>query len=110
MANIFNRERALCADPPIWRVTLCANPHSRAPSIFIQPAFIRFHGGSSFAAHTTVMIPSSNAVTSVLIVDDEPAVTELMARWVTSLGLQPTTAANADEAIEALRARHHDLA
>jgi response regulator RpfG family c-di-GMP phosphodiesterase len=51
-----------------------------------------------------------NALTSVLIVDDEPAVRELMARWVSALGLEPTTAANADEAIETLRSRHHDLA
>jgi response regulator RpfG family c-di-GMP phosphodiesterase len=49
-------------------------------------------------------------VTSVLIVDDEPAVRDLMARWVASLGLQPTTAANADEALATLRAKHHDLA
>ena len=56
------------------------------------------------------MLNFPNAVTTVLIVDDEPAVRELMARWATSLGLQPTTAANAEEAIETLRARHHDLA
>lgn len=51
-----------------------------------------------------------NPVTSVLIVDDEPAVRDLMARWVTSLGLESTTASNSEEAIERLRARHHDLA
>jgi putative two-component system response regulator len=51
-----------------------------------------------------------DSLTSVLIVDDEPAVRDLMARWVTSLGLQPSTASNADEAIATLRARHHDLA
>ncbi|HEX4346030.1 MAG TPA: HD domain-containing phosphohydrolase [Vicinamibacterales bacterium] len=56
------------------------------------------------------MSQTSNALTTVLIVDDEPAVRDLMARWVTSLGLQPTTAANAEEAIETLRTRHHDLA
>ena len=48
--------------------------------------------------------------TSVLIVDDEPAVRDLMARWVQSLGLQPRTAASADEAIVSLSARHCDLA
>jgi cyclic di-GMP phosphodiesterase len=48
--------------------------------------------------------------TSVLIVDDEPAIRELMARWVQSLGLQPRTAASAEEAIVSLRARHCDLA
>lgn len=50
------------------------------------------------------------STTSVLIVDDEPAVRELMARWVQSLGLQPRTAASAEEAILSLRARHCDLA
>jgi putative nucleotidyltransferase with HDIG domain len=48
--------------------------------------------------------------TSVLIVDDEPAVRELMARWVQALGLQPRTAASAEEAIVSLSARHCDLA
>ena len=46
----------------------------------------------------------------MLIVDDEPAVRDLMARWTNSLGLETTTAADADEAIETLRKRHHDLA
>jgi response regulator RpfG family c-di-GMP phosphodiesterase len=49
-------------------------------------------------------------LTSVLIVDDEPAVRDLIARWVSSLGLESTTAANSEEALERLRARHHDLA
>jgi response regulator RpfG family c-di-GMP phosphodiesterase len=53
---------------------------------------------------------SQHPLTSVLIVDDEPAVRELMARWVSSLGLQPTKAANADEAMDILRRQHHDLA
>jgi len=49
-------------------------------------------------------------VTSVLIVDDEPAVRDLMARWVTALGLQPKTAADAHEALDKLREQHYDLA
>jgi response regulator RpfG family c-di-GMP phosphodiesterase len=49
-------------------------------------------------------------MTSVLIVDDEPAVRDLMSRWVSSLGLRPQTAANADEALASLRSRHYDLA
>ena len=49
-------------------------------------------------------------LSSVLIVDDEPAVRDLMARWVSSLGLRPQTAANADEALAALREQHCDLA
>jgi putative two-component system response regulator len=47
---------------------------------------------------------------SVLIVDDEPSVRDLMARWVSALGLAPTTAKNSDEALERLRTGHHDLA
>jgi cyclic di-GMP phosphodiesterase len=49
-------------------------------------------------------------LTTVLIVDDEPAVRDLMARWVTALGLRPRTAANADEALATLRTSHYDLA
>jgi putative two-component system response regulator len=47
---------------------------------------------------------------SVLIVDDEVGVRSLMARWALSVGLQPLTAANADEAIELLRRERCDLA
>jgi putative two-component system response regulator len=49
-------------------------------------------------------------LTTVLIVDDEPAVRDLMSRWVSALGLQPQTAASADEALATLRTRHCDLA
>lgn len=49
-------------------------------------------------------------LTSVLIVDDEPAVRDIVSRWVSSLGLQPATAANADEALATLRTHHYDLA
>ncbi len=51
-----------------------------------------------------------SALTSVLIVDDEPAVRDLIARWVASLGMQPCTAASAEEALETLRRTHYDLA
>lgn len=47
---------------------------------------------------------------SVLIVDDEPSIRHLMVRWAESLGLQPRTAANADEAVQTLRAESCDLA
>ena len=50
------------------------------------------------------------SISSVLIVDDEPAVRDLMSRWVTSLGLQATTATNADEALATLRGGRYDLA
>jgi putative two-component system response regulator len=49
-------------------------------------------------------------VHSVLIVDDEPAVRDLMSRWVESLGLRAQTASNADEALASLRTRPYDLA
>jgi putative nucleotidyltransferase with HDIG domain len=49
-------------------------------------------------------------LTSVLIVDDEPAVRDIIARWVSSLGLHPKTAATAEEALATLRTRHYDLA
>ncbi len=47
---------------------------------------------------------------SVLIVDDEPAVRDLIARWVSALGLRPQTAANAAEALASLKTHHYDLA
>src|SRR6266446_1450633 len=49
-------------------------------------------------------------LTSVLIVDDEEPIRELLSRWVQSLDLQPCTAANAEEAVEAVNTRHCDLA
>jgi putative nucleotidyltransferase with HDIG domain len=47
---------------------------------------------------------------TVLIVDDEPAVRDLMSRWAESLGLRPQTASSADEALTSLRRRPYDLA
>ncbi len=44
------------------------------------------NSGNRFADRTAPMTP----VTSVLIVDDEPAVRDLMSRWVASLGLRST--------------------
>jgi len=49
-------------------------------------------------------------LTSVLIVDDEPSVRDIMARWAASLGLRPETATNADEALATLRTQPCDLA
>jgi len=46
----------------------------------------------------------------VLIVDDEPAVRDIMARWVASLGLSARTASGADEALDTLREAPCDLA
>ena len=48
--------------------------------------------------------------TSVLIVDDEPAVRDLMSRWVSGLGLRPQTAANAAEALATLERQPYDVA
>jgi putative two-component system response regulator len=49
-------------------------------------------------------------VSSILIVDDEPAVRDIMARWGTSLGLRSRTAASADEALATLHTQRYDLA
>ena len=51
-----------------------------------------------------------SALESILIVDDEPAVRNVMSRWVAGLGLNPRTAANADEALATLHAHHCELA
>jgi response regulator RpfG family c-di-GMP phosphodiesterase len=47
---------------------------------------------------------------SILIVDDEPAVRQLMSRWAVSIGITPQTAGCADEALETLQDRRCDLA
>lgn len=47
---------------------------------------------------------------SVLIVDDERGVRELMARWVSAMGLEARTAGSTDEALERLQNTHYDLA
>jgi DNA-binding NtrC family response regulator len=47
---------------------------------------------------------------SILIVDDEPAVRDVMARWLSDSGADIQTAANADEALAAVSANHCDLA
>ncbi len=52
----------------------------------------------------------ADPLTSVLIVDDEPAVRDIMSRWVASLGLEPHTAGTADEALRSLERHHCDLA
>jgi response regulator RpfG family c-di-GMP phosphodiesterase len=46
----------------------------------------------------------------MLIVDDEPAVRDVMSRWATSLGLKAHTAGSADEALATLQAHHCDVA
>jgi len=50
------------------------------------------------------------SLSSVLIVDDEPAVRDLMSRWVAAIGLRAHTASSAVEALQVLRRQHHDLA
>lgn len=52
----------------------------------------------------------TTALNSVLIVDDEPAVRDLIARWVSALGLRPQTAGSADEALATVRTHDYDLA
>ena len=50
------------------------------------------------------------SLTSVLIVDDEEPIRELLARWVQSLNLQACLASTAEEAVATLNAQHCDLA
>jgi len=66
-----------------------------------------FAGGAHEPNHFS---SAFHPMTSVLIVDDELAVRDLMARWAISLGFEPQTAANADEALATLRDHHYDLA
>lgn len=49
-------------------------------------------------------------LTSVLIVDDEPAIRDLLKRWMRSLGLDVRAASSAEEAIAALEMTPFDLA
>src|SRR3954447_19386819 len=49
-------------------------------------------------------------VATILIVDDEPAVRDLMSRWIAAMGLRAKTAANADQALASLRLHQYDLA
>ena len=51
-----------------------------------------------------------SSLASVLIVDDEPAVRDLIARWVAALGMRPHAVGSADEALETLRDAQYDLA
>ena len=50
------------------------------------------------------------SLTSVLIVDDEEPIRELLGRWVQSLNLQACLASTAEEAVATLNAQHCDLA
>jgi cyclic di-GMP phosphodiesterase len=65
-------------------------------------------GGNVLASDGAFLMKTP--LSSVLIVDDEPAVRDLMARWVSALGLRPQTAASADEALATLRTQQYDLA
>ena len=46
----------------------------------------------------------------ILIVDDEPHICELLARWLMAEGYRCTTAFNAKKALELLQTEHFDLA
>ncbi len=89
---------------------VCARAH---PSTLLQQGTCRL----SASTHLAIILPRlkrypmpTPGLISVLIVDDEPAVRDLMARWVAALGLRPGTAANADEALAALQTERYDLA
>lgn len=49
-------------------------------------------------------------MTSLLIVDDEPAVRDVIARWAASCGLKPHSVASAEDALATLRVQPCDLA
>lgn len=70
-------------------------PHTCRTLCGISPTSSTWSRGNPFA--------SLARMTSVLIVDDEPAVRDIMSRWVASLGLQSHTATNADEALATFR-------
>jgi cyclic di-GMP phosphodiesterase len=95
--------------PPPSCVRGCARLHRsrHLPSVhctsrhtFPRAAVLHFHG----------QYLKVTPLTSVLIVDDEEPIRELLSRWVQSLNLQPCTACNADEAVATLNTRHCDLA
>jgi putative nucleotidyltransferase with HDIG domain len=63
----------------------------------------------------SLLLPSAAArlvkpAQSLLIVDDEPAVRNLMVKWAESLGLTPRTAATAEEAVQVISNERCDLA
>src|SRR5258706_3841369 len=71
---------------------------------------VKRSGPSRLAVFLPPALPLMRVAHPVLIVDDEPAVRDLMARWAASLGMHPTTAGNADEALETLRGTDPELA
>ena len=74
-----------------------------------HPSHLRVGSAGSILA-TLQPAASVTSISSVLIVDDEPALRDLMSRWVTSLGLRAATASNAEEALATLRGGRYDLA
>jgi putative nucleotidyltransferase with HDIG domain len=56
------------------------------------------------------MITKVTPLTSVLIVDDEEPIRQLLVRWVSSMSLQASTASNAEEAVQSLNTQPVDLA
>ena len=51
------------------------------------------------------MHPESARPESVLVVDDESGIRDLMSRWLKSVGFMVKTASNAEDALDSLRAR-----
>src|SRR5919201_1139936 len=99
---------AVCGGDPAT-VRRCAAPHSLAHTASTFPRLsAHLRRGNTFASSAAVPFTLA-PVTSVLIVDDEAAVRNVMARWVTSLGLNAQTAASADEALERVKARRCEL-
>lgn len=95
--------------PAPTSVRTCARQHRiwQLPSVRCTPLrtarrAVLLHGRPS----TTTVTP----VRSVLIVDDEEPIRQLLARWAESLNLHSSTAANADEAVEALSEHPFEIA
>src|SRR5205823_6786293 len=93
---------AVCGDARAG-VRRCAQTPTRTLHSPLIPMYRRVRA-------VAIFLPHPRAMTSVLIVDDEPAVRDIMARWVKSLGLRSHTAESADEALATLRTQHYDLA
>jgi len=89
-------------------VLICAISHTPRYPLEAPPLVPRMARLAVFLRERPQRFVTS--ISSVLIVDDEPAVRDLMSRWVAALGMRAATAANADEALATLRSGRYDLA
>lgn len=66
-------------------------------------------GAAAKVADTAALPAKTSDISTVLIVDDEIALCELSAIWLTSLGCKVTVAHNAADALEELAKRHYAI-